>query len=427
MKRLFTVLLITAFIFLNSGCAMDPDPQQNSFSASSFSSGAADADPWTESTNKEDGLICLEMLTPIDGGLTSPAAGNEDGYYDLLYHENEGANIIYIDFENKIETFLTSDIAATYNDPSNPSWLPLGAHSLFCMNGKLLATIPESTSTALQIVQMDPDGSDRKVISTLRADQTIKRGIAGGNGKLYTVIESVRNGETHTILSSISLSNGTIEELCEISPGDLLYGVYGDKIYFKSLTEEDPLTILPEWELYSYSLSTQKREHVMEEDSYKNIGGIFNGAYYFLNVETGILSCFDLEEKTVEVVAEGLPTGASSTRFDGFWDEKFCYINFSMDSLNKPSYEVYGVDLSTHHVSRVTLACNYLGGRYVWIRWETSNDFLVINGEKESIQTFTAPDGSIYEEKNVFPQFAMIPKEDYWNSIPNYQAISFME
>lgn len=51
----------------------------------------------------------------------------------------------------------------------------------------------------------------------------------------------------------------------------------------------------------------------------------------------------------------------------------------------------------------------------------------MINGENRYTQTLYAPDGTTYQEEQIEPQFALIKKEDYWNSVPNYIPIESLQ
>ena len=228
--------------------------------------------------------------------------------------------------------------------------------------------------------------------------------------------------------SKISLSDGTITELLQLDTTDVLFGVYKDKCYFKSL-KNDTESIPGEWELYSYSLSSGEKHIVARETPYSSIGGISGKFYYYLNLEQGKLFSLDLETGELSTVADNLDLGTTpeTSRFYGFWDNHFMYINFITNDDYSLSYDVYGIDLESHAITNVSLMCNYHGNRYIWLQWETPTEFLVINGENRYTQTLYAPDGTTYQEEQIEPQFALIKKEDYWNSVPNYIPIESLQ
>lgn len=376
--------------------------------------------------------INLKMITPIDGALETSDTGNEKGYYHLKFNNNQSANITYIDFNTKAHVFLNSDISSTYSNSTDPSWLPFGAVSLFWNNDKLYCVTPSNVSAdalSTQIVQMDANGTNSKPLVSIPSNQSMLRGIATDGDNLYTTLETVKkNGEAYFSFSKISLSDGTITELLQLDTTDVLFGVYKDKCYFKSL-KNDTESIPGEWELYSYSLSSGEKHIVARETPYSSIGGISGKFYYYLNLEQGKLFSLDLETGELSTVADNLDLGTTpeTSRFYGFWDNHFMYINFITNDDYSLSYDVYGIDLESHAITNVSLMCNYHGNRYIWLQWETPTEFLVINGENRYTQTLYAPDGTTYQEEQIEPQFALIKKEDYWNSVPNYIPIESLQ
>ena len=161
------------------------------------------------------------------------------GYYHLKFNNNQSANITYIDFNTKAHVFLNSDISSTYSNSTDPSWLPFGAVSLFWNNDKLYCVTPSNVSAdalSTQIVQMDANGTNSKSLVSIPSNQSMLRGIATDGDNLYTTLETVKeNGEAYFSFSKISLSDGTITELLQLDTTDVLFGVYKDKCYFKSL------------------------------------------------------------------------------------------------------------------------------------------------------------------------------------------------
>ena len=280
----------------------------------------------------------------------------EKVYCHLKFNKNQSANITYIDFNTKAHVFLNSDISSTYSNSTDPSWLPFGAVSLFWNNDKLYCVTPSNVSAdalSTQIVQMDANGTNSKPLVSIPSNQSMLRGIATDGDNLYTTLETVKeNGEAYFSFSKISLSDGTITELLQLDTTDVLFGVYKDKCYFKSL-KNDTESIPGEWELYSYSLSSGEKHIVARETPYSSIGGISGKFYYYLNLEQGKLFSLDLETGELSTVADNLDLGTTpeTSRFYGFWDNHFMYINFITNDDYSLSYDVYGIDLESHAIT----------------------------------------------------------------------------
>ncbi len=55
---------------------------------------------------------------------------------------------------------------------------------------------------------------------------------------------------------------------------------------------------------------------------------------------------------------------------------------------------------------------------------EAGDDYLVVVGEKKTYISMTNKDGVIYNIwAESYPVRALMSKEDYWNSVPNYRMI----
>lgn len=309
----------------------------------------------------------------------------ETGFYEL---DLSGAlpTLFYIDYATHQKLPLCSRPECQHNDETCNAVIP---NAIGVVNFQQhLLVFCSAIEDHPSILQIGYDGNDRVTLVELNSADRYDRAFAGDQNVLFTIVEA----------------------------------------YFKSL-KNDTESIPGEWELYSYSLSSGEKHIVARETPYSSIGGISGKFYYYLNLEQGKLFSLDLETGELSTVADNLDLGTTpeTSRFYGFWDNHFMYINFITNDDYSLSYDVYGIDLESHAITNVSLMCNYHGNRYIWLQWETPTEFLVINGENRYTQTLYAPDGTTYQEEQIEPQFALIKKEDYWNSVPNYIPIESLQ
>lgn len=385
MRRLIVIgSLFIVMMSILSGCTLDSSSSSPRSSSPVASTVNNSSETYPEVEPTEPILYHdLKMLTSSMGIGTT--CSTETGFYEL---DLSGAlpTLFYIDYATHQKLPLCSRPECQHNDETCNAVIP---NAIGVVNFQQhLLVFCSAIEDHPSILQIGYDGNDRVTLVELNSADRYDRAFAGDQNVLFTIVEA----------------------------------------YFKSL-KNDTESIPGEWELYSYSLSSGEKHIVARETPYSSIGGISGKFYYYLNLEQGKLFSLDLETGELSTVADNLDLGTTpeTSRFYGFWDNHFMYINFITNDDYSLSYDVYGIDLESHAITNVSLMCNYHGNRYIWLQWETPTEFLVINGENRYTQTLYAPDGTTYQEEQIEPQFALIKKEDYWNSVPNYIPIESLQ
>ena len=117
-----------------------------------------------------------------------------------------------------------------------------------------------------------------------------------------------------------------------------------------------------------------------------------------------------------------------SEDLSGFWfetcrDGRYAFWDYSAEQLHV-------LNLSTGEWNSVTLTYDdpdKLELRPVEIYAENTTQFLVCYDKEIVERHYSNLEGTISTLQRTQPCFALIDKEDYWNSIPNYQVIVFNE
>ena len=127
------------------------------------------------------------------------------------------------------------------------------------------------------------------------------------------------------------------------------------------------------------------------------------------------------ETKNTFSLAEHMPTQDAKLWFEECRDGKFMFWDYEHETLS-------AIDLETGEWKTVTLTYQdpeKQEARPVEIYAETETDFLVCYDKQTVMKQSINLAGVLDQSESVQPCFALIAKEDYWNSVPNFQKITF--
>lgn len=233
--------------------------------------------------------IGLKLVTPVDS--SGVGAGNEIGYYDLLYR-GMGANILYTDYATKQCVYLSSQVSSTHQDETDLSWIPSvdGGIEPFLSGDKLYMRVigmpgdSDGSGTPGKIMEMNLDGSERRDLFTLQSGETFTQNAIG-----------------NPVPANAHVENNTF--IVELDYTSVTYPVtYGIQLY--SDTEFKKYFYSGGWESYvapwNYTLALTPREWRTEflDETAKALrwSAVYNSSFrqethYWVN-ETGIYNQF---------------------------------------------------------------------------------------------------------------------------------------
>lgn len=434
--RLQTIASILCCLLLLSACAQNA--QASVESASDTASLPQQNVP----------AIKMTMALHSLGLLGTEIAGNENGAYAILPDTQDySARILYYDYATRQLTYLSNQVIVT-NDEENPGWLEdvFGGAVPLAVNEKLyivkygkpaIPSIPYEGSPSF-LLQMEPNAANRQAL-TIPQGNLLKNntGIAADGENLYVLLTSYDEQAmriTDVTLCKTDFSRNTFDRLLSfgIEKDTYIIGVYPGGIILQQTalptqyTHADKQVQLAHVvnELQLYSIAENK---IISTDFTWTQGELSfvlgQGVAYYVKNGTGQLCAYDLQNKTEQIISEnlldGLPVKAADAQIrlmGSFINDHICFKLQVGEERSDYSYS-----LQTQKVLPLSLYFEYEGGVIpVSIAAESAEYFLVNTGFHMLNRTATGTDGVPYSFVSKMTEYALIQKEDYWNSIPNY-------
>ena len=213
----------------------------------------------------------------------SPIVSSDDGLYYImesyLYYADLKTYKSYplcfkVGCSHENENYRTDCDAYVGSDPKYPGGMMfLGAYK-----GKLYVSVENISEKCLQLIEMEPDGSARKVViddmSSMDADSLMFH-----RGYLYfTSNEQRKNGESFQQIRRVSLDkiSGTSEVLVEIRRSErhfysfLPFLPLKDSLYYTEQNNDESIRV----DLFRYDLTDKKEECIAESELFWIYGGV---------------------------------------------------------------------------------------------------------------------------------------------------------
>lgn len=376
---------------------------------------------------------------------------SDKGYY-YEYFGSEGMNIKFFDYNSKKEIFLCNKPNCNHDTESCNSFMDFSSEpSIFAYNNNLytiLSSVEKVSSNssntsmissneqkkATSIYRMNLDGTNKTKIfdcpsgvklntpfiiddNTLYAFFTKSKTVAISGNKTSTI-------ETERKLVKIDLINGKYTEIFDGKNKDIL-GIYNNCIIWSEIIyKEDPEKYLKDDTASTENIrnSTLKiklldlatlKENEIESDTYKNMQMIVcNGEYiYYSGSNSKEIKYINVSNKEKGRLIE-LPE--ADPEITGIYDNKLQYTYPTSDGKIKSAYYV---DLITKENKQFTLKDS--NGYMVEILANNCKDYYFVKkGYKMSKAHTTWAGTTQIDIEETY--YALIKKDDYWNSKANY-------
>ena len=382
------------------------------------------------------------------------------GYYEILrwpeqmMPENHRyvwyGNILYTDYESQQQIYLCNMPGCAHNTEECTSFVEYtGNITLFTdysENHLYMISGGESTyeyrteEELPRIIEMDMDGSNRRTVCVFNSNEGIPSNSVEIASDEYVYIRTERtyyaNGpqtygpQTANAIERVWFADGRREEIRRLDNSTNAYeiakSVYGDQDLILQVNGvEDDVMYL------KYIRVDQDGKTIEEYGPYTEITmyTFYGDNHLFLadhDGKTGYITYNDLttgESRTVT----GIPALAQGARGRG---KIMCFgadgykINWWYIDKETDRDKVFLVDTQVGTWKEFTPRLDSERDKPVAVIAEAGDDYLVVVGEKKTYITMTNKDGVIYniwDER--YPVRALMSKEDYWNSTPNYRTI----
>lgn len=424
-------VLGVALILLLAGCA--------GASSSPANSNQNQAD--SESADEKLPMGTLRFVTD-DGEYTGKYVGTQDGYYYFERGEDLSANLRYIDYASAQDIFLSSRPEGNHFAPEDESYISsvAGSGVVFSADDDLYllrSGAPSYTETygndALgAIFVMDLDGSGRKALYTSGAEEVLLPTVAVDDENLYlTNLITQMEDEIpvdHRYLIQINRTTGEKRTLCELTSSAWMIGAIDQYLVFHSIyvdeTGSDGIPSMKH-EIFVYSFDTQSLAVIKSwPQDQQAVAKVYEGKLVTADMKTMTITVQELTTGKVlkSFSLEGYaPSDGSNFWFDDCRDGKFVFWNWQQETL-------WGIDLETGEWTAVTLTYqdpDKMEARPMEIYAETEDEFMVCRDKQYMTRKYGTSEGSVGEYEKLCPCFALITKEDYWNSVPNFRDVEW--
>lgn len=444
--RIILFLFALCGLLLLSACA----PSPTSVSAPAPSESISTPQPAPLPEQKDARPLKMTMALSSMGIFSGEIAGNQDGAYCISSDSNSGdysGVLLYYDYATRQLIYLSDQLIVTY-DEENPGWLEDtfgGAHPL-AVNGKLYV-VKYGTSPIPRIqyegspsflLEMEPNAANRKKLTVPRGSLLqYNTGIAADGKYLYLLLTDYDANAMQ--LCDVSLcradfSRGTYERLYSfgVEKNTSIIGVYPEGIVlqrswmpaeYADADRQDQIShTKAAIQLYSLVDNT-----LTDTDFTWDLGDLSfvlgQNVIYCVKSDNARLIAHDLHTGAEQILEEDLLKGIRAENeahrvfltgsvYDG-------HILFTASTDDDTAY--YSYSLATQEILPLSLSFEHEGGMIPVLIAAENKDFFMVNYGFDTVpRTATGTDGSYYTFETQIMRYALITKENYWHSLPEF-------
>ncbi len=439
-KRKLLWLVVALCVLCTAGCS------QQTESPADFSGGQS-----TGGNQAEGGFsgetTPMELVTPNKGLLYSSYSGNEQGTY---YVDNTGKDfsgyLLYMDYASLQTVYLSPQLDVTF-DEQNPGWIDYlggGAFPIATDDALYvyLCGLPGTGSATYEehparLLKMQPNGADRQeIVFSGNYDVQLGSAVATDGDELYFLATRFKP-QTGVIEATVLLKSdfraGQMVEVCELGSGT-------DVLIVGACDEGMILQKIDDGSTCSFSVLTaagEEKSVPLTWTAGESSRIVYDGKLVMCDAATGVLTAYDFASgQTSELLDLSGRLDPSSEAVYILTDEHDAHIVvgvFEIIEIGETGHigaelKRLCVDLETGEVKDFTLTGELFGEvQYIPIYCETEDDYLVAYTSHRADVIAYAPGGSEYIDNIPVADFALIDKDDYWNSVPNYRPIAELE
>lgn len=416
--------------------------------SASFPDNSSVSSDWEGTPNAVESETQPEMQMAMPAGSLPMIAGNNEGAYYIWANGQDPSGLtLYYDYASRQLIHLSNQVLPT-NDEENPGWIAdiFGGAAPIAVNGKFyvlkygkapLPKIQYEGSPSI-LLEMEPNAANRKRL-TLPSGILFKSysGIAADGTDLYLLLAAFDSSTlqiTEASLCRTDFDEGKINTLYDfdIQKKDVaIIGVYPQGLIlqrssFPSEYSNADITEQIEHLSYQIQLYSVVDNSLFDTDfcwDQGDLSFVLDGStVYFVRSGETTLRKYDLLNATETVVTENILQGTDCAQADSViltgevYDEHF---QFVVEGQETGTYYSYAISDGT--VLPLKLFYPYMGAELpVTFVSESEEYFLVNNGMKTLQRAASGTDGTFYTMDSNERQYALIKKDDYWNSLPHY-------
>lgn len=378
----------------------------------------------------------IKMLS--SGQASSFSQSNKDGYYELANPKQlrKGFNILYTDYNTKNKIVLCSSTSCEHREESCTGYITGAPIRNFVINDKIIvfSLVEENGEYFKNIISAELNGENRKILYTLNQSESEGDEYLCDNENLYFVISKPfeKNGEIlyPQILVKLNIYTGEMVEVLNLSEKfDNAYvkivGAYKDELIVESVSSKRIIK--------SIKINGNQGTLKKEEFSYDDTNIKYDGKYLY---------CVSYKDRTF--VRENLETGEQKvlnwpdnanfnvidSSLGNVIDENILFTEIEIKKVENKSIrkdKLYVINFDNEEFYEIKLTFDYDGiVKPIVVVAQTDSHFFVMNGMKNIMHYYPESEKGITSDMVPTPQYAMISKDDFWRSNPNYVEINYI-
>ena len=378
-------------------------------------------------------------LTMVSGyNLYRQGNANDQGYYEIFKHTEQGNNVVYTDFATSTRLYLCNQPDCLHRDENCPSYnaefrypelLPTESGLYIFQDGGY--TMQGKDADRPKIWRMELDGSNQELVYTFaNANQPDFDNNAVTDGERLYFKMDVFDKETCTEeeygqiveerLMCFDLKNEKLMSVCDIHTGydanQFLVGCTGRNIV---LRESKSLPNPKDQEkgantLWALNVDTGEKRKINEEPIIARYDSNWTGPDQYVWWDNGGQTCHTLDYATGETATVQLERPIPQESRAWFAKDKHLVLSWEVNGRD----QCFAADLTTGAVQPILTAEDHgeKAGQFpCCILAETEDSYLVEVSHENASITWYNPDGTTEKATWDLPRQAWIPKEDYWS------------
>lgn len=347
---------------------------------------------------------------------------SQKGMYTTQNIFPNSSNIIYIDFATQQQVPLCANPECSHSSEECTSYLTNDTPYPLMIMGTdkyLFAYNSGSEKNHPSVIRIDQDGSGRKTLFELESNQQLAAPIVTDEDFLYFPIRTIeKDGAELVSLVSADVNTGEVRCLTELEDNEEFIGCTQDKLCFAK-TSLDKNAAAQYFVASTADPASMKKVFELPNERY--ISTFSDGCVYFIDPDTNEAGVYDLStlsEKKIE------------------YDRKPNSRPMGMTKAFDNMMILTMVDDTTHESSKILIdfdeaACFPMNLTYDFDDHtfdaepicEYKDQLCVISGLYQYTLDLVNSDGTMSPFDYIGNQLALISKDDYKNSVPNYQNI----
>lgn len=452
-KRIISVIMLIIMLTILVSCGKKENVPQEDETLEQDT--ASEQEIKDEEVNKE--FAPIRQIGKAVGSIVGSPAKTSHGYYEISpWNNTDFGNIVYTDYETQQTIFLCNVPGCAHNTPDCTSYIPYSRNTtlftdysenhLYLWFRGIEANANEDGAPA-SITEMNMDGSGRRTVLVLPGEERFSQSYmyVAGDEYMYALVEHYEMAkvkswdfETQTevekespvptdVIERIWFKDGKREKIRTLKNNNSLYeGLSG--------TADDKYLLLTCWEYGDNGSIGSKVIIDQNGETVDTIATFRSGEYVYVDdkYKIEVERSNNTATATIEFVKTGetriikdipYPDYAGPAFVFGGYKDKF-YLEYLWTESGRDNERALILDFSEGIWKEFDLRLKTNSHYFVTPLAETEKEYLVLIGRVDTTISLVDSEGVPRTYKYVGRNtYALMTKEDFWNSVPNYREI----